>query len=91
MNGIDPRTLGFNYGIGWERDGKPPIYEQATALARRLGKQAVEASRIAWEVEHALWKTRISESEKEKAMAISELTAIVQKYDRSVASCSSDP
>ena len=90
MNDIDPRTLGFNYGSGWGRDCKPPIYEQATALARRLGKQAVEASRIAWEVEHALWKTRISESEKEKTMAISELTAVVHKYDRSVVSCPSD-
>ena len=90
MNDLDPRTRGFNYGIGWARDRKPPIYEQATALARRLGKQAMEASRIAWEVEHALWKTRISESDREKAMAISELTAVVQKYDRSVVSYPSD-
>ena len=47
----NPRANGFNYGTGWGSGSKPAIYEQGIALANRLGKHAMEASRIAWQVE----------------------------------------
>jgi hypothetical protein len=75
------RAAGFNYGIGWGSGPKPAIYNQGIALANRLGDQASEASRDAWQVEHALWCVRVAETEIEKADAINALKGIVYKYD----------
>ena len=81
----NPRAAGFNYGIGWGRAPKPPIYEQGTLLAQRLGSQAMEASRAAWAVEHALRAVRIAETDKEKTDALAALTEQVRKYDPAIA------
>jgi hypothetical protein len=83
---INLRTRGFNYGEGWGSAPKPAIYDQAVDLARRLGLQAMEASRAAWRVEHAARAVRLAETDLEKSRAISSLTAIVRFYDLSVAS-----
>ena len=83
---IDPRARGFNYGEGWGNAPKPAIYGQAVELARRLGLQAMEASRAAWQAEHAVRAVRLAETDLEKSTAISALTAIVRFYDLSVVS-----
>jgi hypothetical protein len=82
----NPRARGFNYGEGWGKAPKPAICGQASELARRLGLQALEASRAAWRVEHAVRAVRLAESDLEKSSAISALTAIVRFYDLSVVS-----
>jgi hypothetical protein len=82
---LNPRALGFNYGIGWGSEPKPAVYEQGCLLAKRLADQANEASRGAWAVEHALRAVRIADTEKEKADAVAALAAIVFKYDLAVA------
>ncbi len=78
------RVAGFNYGTGWGSSPKPAVYNQGIALANRLGDQANEASRAAWQVEHALWRVRIADTEKQKTDAISSLASIVHKYDLAV-------
>jgi hypothetical protein len=80
----NPRANGFNYGTGWGSGPKPAIYEQGVALANRLSDQMKEASRAAWEVEHALWYVRIAETDQERASAIAALTTVVERYDLSV-------
>ena len=49
----DPRTRGFNYGVGWGSDPKPPVFLTAAKLARDLGKRAAELNREAWALEMA--------------------------------------
>jgi hypothetical protein len=81
---INPRANGFNYGVGWGSSPKPPIYDQGFALARRLGDQAIEASRAAWQVESALRAVRLAETESEKLASVRALTIVVKFYDLSV-------
>jgi hypothetical protein len=83
---INPRANGYNYGIGWGSSPKPLIYEQGFALARRLGDQAIKASRAAWQVESACRAVRLAETETEKLAAVRALTIVVQFYDLSAAS-----
>jgi len=82
---IGPRAFGFNYGEGWGKEPKPAIYEQGVQLAGRLGAQAIEASRAAWQVEHAVRALRLAETTQEKSDAIAALTNIVRFYDLSAA------
>jgi hypothetical protein len=81
----NPRAAGFNYGIGWGSAPKPNIYQQGFMLARRLGDQAMEASRIAWSIEMSLRAVRIAETEQERKDAVAALTEKVRKYDLAVA------
>lgn len=78
--GEDPRRYGFNYGAGWGREPKPPIYDQAMELADRLRQLSQEASQTSWALDHALWRVRIAETPAEKQQAISELRAEVFKH-----------
>ena len=69
----DPRALGFNYGKGWGSDPKPPIFLEATRLARILGQEAVQMSARAWALEMALRNVRIATTGAEKASAVAAL------------------
>lgn len=76
----DPREAGFNYGKGWGSAPKPPIYLEAAKLARQLNKESALISARAWALELALWRVRIATTGVEKAMAVAELFAEVQKF-----------
>jgi hypothetical protein len=78
---INPRANGYNYGVGWGSSPLPPIYDQGFALARRLGAQAIEASRAAWQVESAIRAVRLAETETEKRASVRALTIVVEFYD----------
>jgi hypothetical protein len=80
----NPRADGFNYGTGWGSAPKPNIYQQGFMLARRLGEQAMEASRIAWSLEMSLQAVRIAETDEERKAAVAALTEKVRKYDLAV-------
>lgn len=82
----NPRAAGFNYGIGWGKDPKPPVYYQAMLLAQRLGAEAMRASRQAWSVEMRARDLRLAETEEEKKRAVAALKDVVEKYDLAVAS-----
>lgn len=73
----DPRDKGFNYGKGWGSDPKPFLYHQAMKLSRILNQEAQEASKRAWQLEHALWRVRIATTGVEKAAALKELSVYV--------------
>jgi hypothetical protein len=80
----NPRVAGFNYGIGWGSAPKANIYQQGFMLARRLGDQATEASRIPWSLEMSLRAVRITETDEERKDAVAALTEKVRKYDLAV-------
>ena len=66
----DPRKDGFNYGIGWGKEPKPPIYLEAMALCRRLNDQLMQLSREAWQLEMSIRAVRLAETGVEKAAAV---------------------
>ena len=76
----DPRTRGFNYGVGWGSDPKPPVFLTAAKLARDLGKRAAELNREAWALEMAVRHVRVACTIPEKAQAIAKLEAMLSKY-----------
>jgi len=81
MTHIDPRTRGFNYGIGWGKEPKPDIYETAVRVAQLLRKQAAETSRRSWELDHALWVLRTkAETPCEKEKAVADLQLVLAQY-----------
>jgi hypothetical protein len=73
----DPRAFGFNYGSGWGKGSKPPIYLHASKLAHELGKDAARKSAQAWTLEMALRKVRLASTGVEKALAVAELTKVI--------------
>jgi len=75
----EPREQGFNYGRGWGSTPKPPVYDRATKVARRLGQEATEKSAQAWRLEMALWKVRIASTEIEKAGAVANLAVELER------------
>jgi hypothetical protein len=75
----DPRERGFNYGKGWGRAPKPPIYQTAANLARHLNAEVAHKSAQAWALEMALRNVRLASTGVEKAMAVSELIAAMRK------------
>ena len=77
--GDNPRKYGFNYGTGGAAP-KPAIYYAADVLAQRLRAIAGEASAKAWEVDRALWRVRVAETEDEKRAAIAALDTIVASH-----------
>ena len=77
----DPRDLGFNYGKGWGNQPKPPVYLQAMKLARNLSEEAVEKSAQAWKLEMALRNVRLATTGVEKAVAVAELAAELDKLE----------
>ena len=76
----DPRDKGFNYSTGWGSDPKPPLYLEAMKKAQELNRVASEASKEAWEMEHALWVVRIATTGVEKAIALSHVADKMAKY-----------
>ena len=60
---------------------KPAVYERGQRLAQCLGDHAMQASRVAWEVEHAVRDVRLAETDKEKSEAVAALTRLVDSYD----------
>ena len=75
----DPRHHGFNYASGWGPASKPPIYHQASKVARLLSQEAARASAQAWKLELALWRVRIASTGVEKAAAVAELATELEQ------------
>ena len=75
----DPRERGFNYGRGWGTAPKPPVFLNATQLARKLGREVAEKSAQAWALEMALKNVRIATTGAEKAAAVAALEREMRK------------
>jgi hypothetical protein len=75
----DPRESGFNYGKGWGATPKLPVYLHAAKLARQLAHEGTLISTRAWALEMALWRVRIATTGVEKAQAVADLSAEMQK------------
>ena len=79
---VNPRAKGFNYGVGWGPEPKPPIYHEAQRLALVLNKIANVATRKAWALEMAIRTVRLAETETEKRCAVSALTELMLQYEQ---------
>jgi len=79
---VNPRSRGFNYGVGWGPSEKPPIYTTAQELAIILDRAANEASRKAWSLQMAIRDVRLAETDTEKKHAVTLLAMEVAKYRR---------
>ena len=82
MIDVNPRLKGFNYGIGWGPTPKPPIYDEARALALVLGELATKASSTAWALQMAIRCVRLAETDTEKARAVADLEKEMGKHRR---------
>jgi hypothetical protein len=69
-----PRANGFNYGTGWGKAPKPPIYFDAVRLSIALDQISHDASARAWRLTTALRAVRLAETPTEKADAVALLS-----------------
>src|SRR4051794_35014231 len=77
---VNPRSNGFNYGVGWGPTDKPLIYAEAQKLALFLGDEAIEASRKAWALEMAIRVVRLAETDTEKKRSVTALAVEMAKH-----------
>lgn len=74
-----PRKQGFNYGIGWGSDPKPPIYFEAEKLEAAWTKTMHEVQAIRYALTEAIRNVRLSETATEKRRAVATLAEVVSK------------
>jgi hypothetical protein len=79
---VNPRSNGYNYGVGWGPTEKPPIYSEAQKLALILNEEANEASRKAWALEMAIRDVRLAETDLEKKQSVAALAIQMAKHQK---------
>lgn len=73
----DPRAKGFNYGAGHPSDIPfPPLYHRLERVGVTLGKAAMTASKRSWELDMALRRMRLAETEGERQDALDRLESL---------------
>ena len=81
----NPRAAGYNYGVGWGKSPKPPIYLEGMRIARRLGEMQMAISRASWGMEMACRSVRLAETGAEKAKAVAGLEREIAKHRYAIA------
>ena len=76
----NPRKRGFNYGVGWGSEPKPPLYIASLLRARFIRLEAQKISAAAWDFEMAIRNVRLAETGVEKAKALAALEVEYAKH-----------